>query len=161
MTGDADIAAVASLVADPSRARILSALTDLRALPASVLAAEAGVTPPTASGHLARLTDAGLLTVERSGRHRYYRLAGPEVAEALEALGRLAPATPVRSLRQGTRANALRRSRSCYDHLAGQLGTGLMAALLERGVLEGAETASSTGTAPTGRAAPAATATTG
>jgi len=111
---------------EPARARVLMALVDGRALSASVLAAEAGMAASTISEHLAQLVDAGLLTAERHGRSRYFRLAGPEVAEVLEALARIAPTQPVRSLRQGTRANALRRARTCYNHLAGQLGVALM-----------------------------------
>jgi len=137
--GDVDVAAVAGLMAEPARARMLLALDRDRALPASVLAAESGVAPSTASGHLARLLDAGFLAVEQHGRHRYYRLAAPAVAEALETLARLAPVSEVRSLRQGTRAAALRRARSCYDHLAGRAGTELMTALLDRGWLEGGD----------------------
>ena len=83
--GDADIAAVASLLADPARCKVLLALDDGRALPASVLADEAGISRPTASSHLRKLTDAGLLSVETHGRHRYYRLAGPEVGDAARA----------------------------------------------------------------------------
>ena len=85
--GDADIAAVAALLADPARCKVLLALDDGRALPASVLADEAGISRPTASSHLGKLTEAGLLSVETHGRHRYYRLAGPEVGELLEHLG--------------------------------------------------------------------------
>src|SRR5882757_6715573 len=92
--GDADIASVGSLVADPARCRILLALDDGRALPASRLAAEAGVSAATASSHLGKLTGAGLLAVEARGRHRYYRLAGPDVAHLIEALQRLAPVAP-------------------------------------------------------------------
>src|SRR2546423_111342 len=132
MRGDADIAKIGALVADPARARILLALGDGRALAASVLADEAGVAASTASAHLGKLLDGGLLAVERHGRHRYYRVAGPQVAELIEALARLAPASPVRSLRQGTKAQAVRYARTCYDHLAGRLGTGLMEALLQR-----------------------------
>ncbi|HYZ79534.1 MAG TPA: metalloregulator ArsR/SmtB family transcription factor [Gaiellaceae bacterium] len=135
MDGDADLAAVAAIVAEPARARILTALGDGRALPASVLAAQAGVAPSTASQHLAKLVAAGFLSTEPNGRRRYFRLAGPEINDLLEALARLAPPEPVRSLRQGTRAEALRRARTCYDHLAGKLGTGLMAALLDRELL--------------------------
>ncbi len=80
--GDADVAKVAALFAEPTRARVLIALADGRALPASVLAAEAGLSAPATSAHLARLRRAGLITVEPSGRHRYYRLAGPDVAAA-------------------------------------------------------------------------------
>ena len=137
--GDADIAAVGSLLADPRRCRVLMALNDGRALPASVLAAEAGVTPSTASSHLAKLTEAGMLTVEVHGRHRYYRLAGPEVGELLEVAGRLAPDRPVRSLKDSTRAAALRDARTCYDHLAGRLGVSVMARMLDMGLLTGGD----------------------
>lgn len=137
--GDADLAALGSLFADPARSKVLLALDDGRALPASVLADEAGVSRPTASSHLTKLTDAGLLTVERHGRHRYYRLAGPHVGELLEQLVRLAPARPVRSLREGTSAARLRSARTCYDHFAGRLGVGIMGGLLERGVLTGGD----------------------
>jgi DNA-binding transcriptional ArsR family regulator len=139
MLGDADIAAIGSLLAEPARARILTALGDGRALPASVLAAEAGIAASTASEHLARLVDGGLLQVEAHGRHRYFRLAGPQVGELIETIARLAPPARVRSLRQGTRAEAIRAARTCYDHLAGRLGTSLMDALLSRGVLAGGD----------------------
>jgi DNA-binding transcriptional ArsR family regulator len=138
-TGDVDIAALASLLADPARCKVLLALDDGRALPASVLADEAGVSRSTASSHLAKLTDAGLLAVETHGRHRYYRLAGPEVGELLEQLGRLAPSRPVRSLREGTRAARLRSARTCYDHVAGRLGVQVMGSLLDRDVLVGGD----------------------
>jgi DNA-binding transcriptional ArsR family regulator len=137
--GDADIASLAALLADQGRARVLLALGDGRALAASTLAAEAGVAASTASVHLAKLVDADLLSVEAHVRHRYYRLSGPQVAELLEALAHLAPVAPVRSLRQGTQARALRAARSCYDHLAGRLGTDLMAALLAKDVLSGGD----------------------
>ena len=131
----ADVAPVAALFADPSRARIVAALSDGRALAASVLADESGVAPSTASEHLSRLVGGGLLTVEQSGRHRYYRLANESVAAALEALSVLAPQPPVRSLRQATRAAGMRRARTCYDHLAGKLGVAVTRALLDRGAL--------------------------
>jgi DNA-binding transcriptional ArsR family regulator len=137
--GDADIAAIASLLADPARCTVLLALDDGRALPASVLADEAGISRSTASSHLGKLTDAGLLSVETHGRHRYYRLAGPEVGELLEHLVRLAPSRPVRSLREGTRAAKLRSARTCYDHLAGRLGVQVMGSLLDRKVLVGGD----------------------
>jgi DNA-binding transcriptional ArsR family regulator len=137
--GDADIAAIGALVADPGRCRILLALGDGRALPAARLAAEAGVSAATASSHLGRLTNAGLLAVEAHGRHRYYRLAGPAVARLIEALQQLAPTTPIRSLRQDTRAQALRSARTCYDHLAGHLGVELMSAMIDRGDLTGGD----------------------
>jgi DNA-binding transcriptional ArsR family regulator len=138
-SGDADLAAVGAVLAEPARARILLALGDGRALPAGVLASEAGVAASTTSGHLARLVDAGLLEVHPQGRHRYYRLAGPEVGEMIEALARVAPPAPVRSLRQGTRAEALRRARTCYDHLAGRLGVAVFGALIERGHVTGGD----------------------
>src|SRR4051794_35500239 len=99
MRGDTDLAALGGVLADRSRARMLLALGDGRALPASVLAGEAGVAASTASGHLGRLVDAGLLSVTVQGRHRYYALAGPQVGELIEMLARVAPARPVRSLR--------------------------------------------------------------
>ena len=126
MNGDADIAKIGALVGDPARARILLALGDGRALPASVLADEAGVAASTASAHLGKLVDGGLLTVESQGRHRYFALAGESVGELIEALARLAPPATVRSLRQGTKAQAVRAARTCYDHLAGGLGADLM-----------------------------------
>src|SRR5918911_4958178 len=135
MDGDADLAAVGALLAEPARARMLAALGDGRALPASVLAAEARVAPSTASEHLAKLVGGGLLAVESRGRRRYFRLYGPEIGDALEAVSRIAPAEPVRSLRESTRAEALRLARPCYDHLAGALGTALMDALVERGIV--------------------------
>lgn len=137
--GDADIAKIGALVADPARARILLALGDGRALPATVLANEAGVAPSTTSAHLGKLVDGRLLTVERHGRHRYFALAGPEVAQLIEALAQLAPPAPVRSLREGSRANAVRVARTCYDHLAGMLGTQLMGVMLQRGLLTGGD----------------------
>jgi DNA-binding transcriptional ArsR family regulator len=139
LQGDADIAPIGALIGDPTRARILTALTDGRALPASRLAAEAGVAPSTVSEHLARLLAAGLVTMRPEGRSRFYRLASPAVAEALEALSRISPPQPIRSLRQGTYARALREARTCYNHLAGRLGVGLLAGLLEGGLLSGGD----------------------
>lgn len=137
--GDADIASAAALIGERARARVLMALLDGRALPASVLAAEAGVAASTASEHLSQLVAAGLLTVNRQGRARYFRLAGPPVAEAMEALARISAPEPIRSLRQGTRAHALRRARTCYNHLAGRLGVAVMSAMLEQDLLTGGD----------------------
>lgn len=133
---DRDIAPVAALLADRGRAAMLTALMDGRALPAGELARTAGVTAQTASGHLARLLEGGLVTVVRQGRHRYYRLAGPEVAQVIEALGRIGAPVEVRSLRQSRRARALRSARTCYDHLAGRAGVALFEALVDRGLIE-------------------------
>jgi DNA-binding transcriptional ArsR family regulator len=139
MSGDVDLAHTAALIGDPGRARVLRALTDGRELAASVLAHEAGVAPSTASVHLAKLVDGGLVVGERRGRHRYFRLATPEVARALEALARIAPVAPVRSLREGTKAHAVRAARTCYDHLAGRLGVALMSGLIDAGLLTGGD----------------------
>ncbi|MFJ4677262.1 ArsR/SmtB family transcription factor [Kitasatospora sp. NPDC088783] len=136
-TGQPDVARAAALFADPSRARMLKALSDGRDLSGAVLAAEAGIGAPTASAHLARLVDAGLVTVRSHGRNRFYRLAGPEVGHALEALALIAPPLPITSLRDSGTTNALRRARTCYDHLAGRLGVALMGALLEQRLLTG------------------------
>jgi DNA-binding transcriptional ArsR family regulator len=133
--GDVDVAAVAAVIAVPARASMLAVLVDGRALPATRLAAEAGVAPSTASEHLSRLLDAGMVAVERTGRHRYYRLAGPEVAAVVESLAGIAPPRQVRHLRDGVRSQALRSARMCYDHLGGRLAVDLLDALLERGVV--------------------------
>lgn len=134
MPGRTDIAIVAALLGDPSRAGICSALMGGVALPASELAYVARVTPQTVSGHLAQLVDGGLLAMERHGRHRYYRLAGSDVAAAIEALSRIAPPRGLR-----TRATAapepMRLARRCYDHLAGHLGVALAEAMLRRRLL--------------------------
>lgn len=135
MNADVNIAAVAALIADPTRAAFLDELLDGRALPAGELAHRAGVTASTASTHLARLVEGGLVVVERSGRHRYFRLAGASVARALEALAAVAPLKPVRSLRQSNISAALRSGRTCYDHLAGVLGVQLTQALVDSGSL--------------------------
>ena len=134
--GDVDIAAAAALMADPSRAAVLAELTDGRALPPSELAEVAGVSRSTISEHLAKLQRAGFLTVEKGGRNRYFRLAGPEIATAVESLAALAPRFPVRSLKQSRRAGALSAARTCYGHLAGRLGVGITEAMLARGMLE-------------------------
>ena len=133
--GDSDLTVVGALLAEPARAKILLALADGRALAASVLASEAGVAASTASHHLARLVDAGLITATARGRNRYFTLAGPRVGELIEAVARVAPPQPISSLRQGTRAHAVRYARRCYDHLAGRLGVAVADALQEHGVL--------------------------
>lgn len=149
--GDADLASVGALLAEPARAKVLLALWDGRSLPASMLAAEAGVAASTASHHLARLLDGGLISVVTRGRHRYYTLAGPDVADLLETVARVAPPQPVRSLREGTRAHALRYARRCFDHLAGRLGVALADALQRQGFVEATETAYTVTDAGAGR----------
>ena len=132
MTALPGVAETAALIADPARAAMLIALVDGRARPAGELASCAGVTPQTASSHLARLTDGGLLTVERQGRHRYYRLAGAPVAQALEQLAAIRPAGPLQRKAMTAKARELRFARCCYDHLAGWLGVAVTSALERR-----------------------------
>lgn len=132
---DSDIAPPAALMADPTRAVMLHALLEGRPLAAGELARLAGVTAATASSHLARLLDGRLVTVARQGRHRYYQLAGYQVAAALEALAHISPDVPVRTLRQSKEAEALAEARTCYDHLAGKAGVALLDALLRHGTL--------------------------
>jgi DNA-binding transcriptional ArsR family regulator len=129
------IAHVAALVGDPARANILSALLDGRALTATELAVCAGVTPQTASSHLAKLTDFNLLALERQGRHRYYRMASPAVARMLESIMAVAEAGPARSRPHWKGGEALRTARTCYDHLAGRLAVAVTDALVRQGHL--------------------------
>jgi DNA-binding transcriptional ArsR family regulator len=132
---EADVAAAAALIADPARARMLLALSDGRALPAGELARLGKVAPSTASAHLAKLVGAGFLSVEQCRRHRYYRLASPELMRALEALAVVAPRAPARSLREYDTANAIRYARTCYDHLAGAVAVLVTDAYVARGIL--------------------------
>jgi DNA-binding transcriptional ArsR family regulator len=132
---DADISTPAALIGDPTRATFLTALADGTALPASELAERAGVSASTASVQLAKLVEGGLLEVERSGRHRYYRLADSGIAAAIESLAVIAPHRPARSLREGRRGSELQAARTCYDHLAGALGVALFDALQRRRLL--------------------------
>ncbi len=117
---------VASLVGDPARANMLTALLSGRALTASELAQEAGITPQTASSHLAKLEAGGLIEPEKQGRHRYYRLTDPDVAGVLEGLAGLAARAGHMRVRTGPKDPALRRARICYDHLAGDLGVQML-----------------------------------
>ncbi|MCX4686997.1 winged helix-turn-helix domain-containing protein [Kitasatospora purpeofusca] len=145
------LARLAALLADPTRAAFCTALLDGRAWTAGELARHAGVAPSTASEHLSRLIGGGLLAEERQGRHRYVRLAGPEVATLIEDLSSFTPpaGTPggapggppsagspaPRSLRESTRQSAEARARTCYDHLAGRLGVTVGDAVLARGLV--------------------------
>jgi len=130
-----NIASIAALIGDPARANMLTALMDGRALTVSELSHAAGVALPTASGHLAKLEQAGLLAAERQGRHRYLRLSGADVADALEALMGLAQRTGAIRVRTGPRDAALREARVCYDHLAGERAVALVDALIARGYM--------------------------
>jgi len=126
MKAGPDIAMVASLVGDPARANMLTALMSGRALTASELAQEAGITPQTASSHLSKLEAGGLVEPEKQGRHRYYRLTDPDVAGVLEGLAGLAARAGHMRVRTGPKEPALRRARICYDHLAGDLGVQML-----------------------------------
>jgi DNA-binding transcriptional ArsR family regulator len=130
-----EIALVAGLIGDPTRAAMLDALMDGREHAAGELARRAGVMPSTASGHLSRLLAAELIVCEVRGRERRYRVASAEVAAALEALARIAPAAQPRSLRAANRKAAMCTARTCYDHLAGRRGVELRERLLADGAL--------------------------
>jgi DNA-binding transcriptional ArsR family regulator len=130
-----DIAPLAALIGDPARANMLSALMAGIALTAGELAREAGVTAQTASAHLAKLTEGGLVALEVQGRHRYFRLAGPEVAGALEGLMELAALKGRLRTRPGPRDPALREARVCYDHLAGSCGVRMHDAFIGQGLV--------------------------
>lgn len=133
------LAETAALVGDPARANMLMALMGGRALTATELAGAGNVTPQTASAHLARMTEAGLLAVERQGRHRYHRLASPAIAHMLEGIMAVA-ATPHGSagarLRTGPKDRAMRHARTCYDHLAGRLAVAVADRMVERDHVE-------------------------
>src|ERR1700744_4407266 len=135
MKAGPDIAMVASLVGDPARANILTALMSGRALTASELAHQAGVTPQTASSHLAKLEAGGLIAQEKQGRHRYYRLADPDVASVLEGLEGLAARAGHLRVRTGPKEPALRHARVCYDHLAGDLGVQMLDSMKQQKLL--------------------------
>ena len=135
MSDGPNIARIAALVGEPARAEILTALLSDRALSATELAGIAGVTKQTVSAHLAKLVDAGLLAVEAQGRHRYFRLAGHDVAQLLESLMGVAFRTGAVRLVTGPREPALRKARVCYDHLAGELAVRAYDALVGQGVL--------------------------
>ena len=130
-----DVARIASLVGDPARANMLSALMDGGALTASELALEAGVTAQTTSSHLARLMEGGLLSLSTQGRHRYYALSGPAVATMLEAIMGVAASVGPKRTRPGPRDATMREARVCYDHLAGDHAVAMLDGFLERGVL--------------------------
>jgi DNA-binding transcriptional ArsR family regulator len=136
MHSEPDLAAAATLLAEPARAELVLAVLADGPLTASELAARAGIARSTASGHLGRLVTGGFLVVSGRGRNRYFELAGTEVAEAVEALARVAPQRPPRSLGEATRNELLREARTCYDHLAGRVGVAFAGALERRGVVK-------------------------
>jgi DNA-binding transcriptional ArsR family regulator len=130
-----DISVVAALIGNPACANMLMALFAGSALTATELAQEAGLNPSTVSGHLNRLEKAALVAVERQGRHRYFRLADPDVAAALEALMPVATRAGHLRVRTGPRDPELRRARSCYDHMAGDLAVKMFDRFMERRLL--------------------------
>jgi DNA-binding transcriptional ArsR family regulator len=132
---DADIATIAALIGDPTRANMLLALMGGLALPAGELAMCANVSPQTASSHLSKLLDAALLSAEVQGRHRYYRLASPAIGSVIESLMTLVPMTNLPGQRESQRNNPLRFARTCYNHLAGTVAVGINEALQQRGFL--------------------------
>lgn len=136
MDSNPNLTEVASLIGDPSRVAMLVSLLGGIALPAGVLARSAQISPQTASAHLAKLVNGGLLIQESYGRHKYFRLANSEVGHALEALQVIAPTKPVHSLRESNQLHALHLARTCYDHLAGKIGVALTDRLLEMNFME-------------------------
>ena len=130
-----NIAKIASLISDTSRATILVHLMDGRAHPATELAHVAKIKPQTASFHLNKLYEAQIVEVEKHGRHRYYKLANHELAESLEKLLYIAPCEPIRSFKQAKENKEIQYARTCYDHLAGKLGVEITNALLNKQIL--------------------------
>lgn len=135
MTGAPDLSRLAALIGDPARARMLSSLMSGSALTATELALEADIAPSTASSHLAKLTEARVLAIEKQGRHRYFRLFDAEIAELIEKLTGIAARNGHR--RTGPADPAMRVARVCYDHLAGERGVWLLEQLRDRKILSG------------------------
>jgi DNA-binding transcriptional ArsR family regulator len=133
MSEDARIAEIAALVGDPARANILAALMGGRALTAGELVHAAGVSPQTTSGHLGKLTNGRLIACVKQGRHRYYRIATPRVAEMLESIMAIVADAPPRYRPRSKLDDAMRDARTCYDHFAGKLGVGITDALCALG----------------------------
>ncbi|HTV38217.1 MAG TPA: helix-turn-helix transcriptional regulator [Xanthobacteraceae bacterium] len=133
MSADVRMAEVAALIGDPARANILAALMGGQALTAGELVYAAGVSPQTTSGHLARLTDGFLIACVKQGRHRYYRIATPRVAEMLEGIMAVVADAPPRHRPLSKIDEAMRNARTCYDHVAGKLGVGMTDALCALG----------------------------
>jgi DNA-binding transcriptional ArsR family regulator/ribosomal protein S19E (S16A) len=134
-----DISRIAALIGDPARANILTALMSGKALTATELAGEAGVTLQTASAHLSKLESAGMIVCRKSGRHKYFTLGGDDVGHALEALMGLAASAGHLRTRTGPKDAALREARVCYNHLAGEKGIALFQGLLTRGFVKEAD----------------------
>lgn len=135
MNANPKVAELVSLLGDASRAAILTSLMDGRFHTASELAIAAGITPQTTSFHLGKMVAGALVSVEKHGRYRYYRLSDPEIAQSLEMLLALSRPADIRSLRQSSQMKALCEARTCYDHLAGKLGVRLTESMLDQGYL--------------------------
>ncbi|MEO6959861.1 MAG: helix-turn-helix transcriptional regulator [Burkholderiaceae bacterium] len=136
MHTSANFSSVKFLIGDPARTTMLAALFDGRALPAGELAYAARVTTRTANSHLAEMLADGLISIETEGRHRYYRLAGPDVVHAIERLAAVQPGTTVRRKELDPKAKELRFSRCCYGHLAGQVGIAIAGRLQAQGYIQ-------------------------
>jgi len=133
MTAEPNIAEIAALMGEPSRATMLVALLGKEALPATELASQAFIAPQTASSHLSKLVAGKLLTVEQHGRHRYYRLASDEVGRAIESLAIIAPPPPLaHTTQENERLKTTRYARTCYDHMAGKVAVAIARALEQR-----------------------------
>lgn len=135
MKTDSNVAKVASLMSETSRATILTILLDGRFHSAGELANIVRIKPQTASFHLAKLVNANIISVEKQGRHRYYGIDNQEIAQVMECLLSIAPPTQIKSLKQSLDDEALRYARTCYDHLAGNIGVQVTDALLAKGIL--------------------------
>ena len=135
MTSAYPIATVAELMGDPGRSSILLTLIDGSSRPAGELAILAGLSAQSASGHLSKLVDGGLLTVQGIGRHRYYKLASADIAHALESLGAIATVPARKHAPQSPEKLALYTARTCYDHLAGRIAVELAKVLMDAGTL--------------------------
>ncbi|WP_368650156.1 ArsR/SmtB family transcription factor [Bacillus inaquosorum] len=131
-----NIAKISSLLSDPSRSSILLSLMDGRIHPAGELAYLANIKPQTASFHLNKLLEAKLISVEKHGRHRYYRLSNSEAASVIEQLLSIAPKEKVTSLKDSKEKSDLHFARTCYDHLAGYVGVQITNSLVEQGMLK-------------------------
>lgn len=132
---ESNLSQVARLVSDPTRAAMVTTLLDGRYHPATELASAGGIKPQTASFHLVKMLESQMIIVERHGRHRYYRLASPKIAEVLESFLSIAPPVKINSFRQSGENNALREARTCYDHIAGKLGIQLIESMLNNKIL--------------------------
>lgn len=128
-----NISAVAGLIGEPARSSMLLALMGGKALTATELALEAGITAQTASSHLRKLVKGQLLTVRKQGRHKYFQLSNHEVAELLEKLLNISAHTSLPAINTGPKDPMLRTARICYDHLAGEIGVALYDALMQSG----------------------------